>query len=412
MCARTSASKLLVISLFVLRVAIQARGLEPEDVLFFKTGPFSLRPQMSVSEVYNDNIFYQAEDPVEDLTTILSPGLKLQLGRPEHNYISLTYTFDQLFYVDNSELNAPQHTVELANQFELQRLKLVGTDRFQLLTSPLGGVVEQVIGPGGVATTLGRNVERTSFDDNYTLSYDLGEKTGVYLRGAHTSSDYEQGIALYDIETFSGTGGFGYRAFPKTVFFGEVYYGQTTTDPNDVSLPSNPRLDFVGGYVGVRGNFTAKLSGMVKAGYESRQFADDSGGSSDPVVDAGLIQKFSEKQWLSLSYTRLSNVSIQYSRQNYTTDTISLNFSQILGPSRKWRVNLGGSYALYAYEQTGTSSGSVEYNYARASFSLGYQVQRWLTALVGYDFEHVMGDSSAVIDYDVNRVTLRLAIGY
>jgi Putative beta-barrel porin 2 len=404
--------KPLVGTLVALGLSIQAAALQPEDVLFMKAGPLTLRPQLSLSETYNDNIFYQGQNPVEDFITVVSPGLKLQLGRPEHNYISLGYTLDQLFYIRNPDLDAPQHTVDLADQFELQRLKLVGTDRFQLLSSPFGGVVERIIGTNGIATILGRDVNRTSFDDNYTLSYDLGEKTGLYVRATHSSTDYQQGIALYDIETLTGTFGFGYRAFPKTIFFGEGYYGQTTTEPNDVFLAPNPRLDFFGGYLGVRGNFTAKLSGMVKVGYESREFADGSSAPSAPVVDLALAQQFSETQSLSLTYSRQNNVSVQYSRENYTVDMIGLEFTQLMGPSRKWRATLGASYGMYGYEQAGSSANSVQYDYLRASANLAYQIQRWLTASIGYDFERVSGNSTAVIDYDVNRVTLRVAIGY
>ena len=44
---------------------------------------------------------------------------------------------------------------------------------------------------------------------------------------------------------------------------------------------------------------------------------------------------------------------------------------------------------------------------------MAYQIQRWLTANAGYEYEWVNGQSlSTAIDYNVNRVTLRLAIGY
>jgi hypothetical protein len=218
-------------------------------------------------------------------------------------------------------------------------------------------------------------------------------------------------VTLYDIQTLTGTAGFGYRAFPKTVFFGEAYYGQTRTDPNDPRLTDNPRLDAIGGYIGARGNFTEKLSGMAKAGYEHREFADGSDSSGDPVVDLSVTQRFSEKRGLSLTYSHLSAASVQYSRQTYTADLIGLRFYQVLGPRRKWQANIGANYGLYEYDR-GSVSGDRQYDYLRGSVSLVYQIQRWLGAQVGYEHERVIGDSPAVIDYTVNRVTLRVAIGY
>lgn len=405
------------LSSFFLTVVLLLTGgvthaLEPEEILILKTGPLSFRPQMSLSEQYIDNIFYQENEEVSDFITVVSPGLKLQLGRLDHNYIQVDYSYDHRFYVDNSELNAGQHTVDLSNQFQFERLKLVGSDRVQLLSNPLSGVVERIIDTNGVATFVRGNVDRLSFNDDYTLSYDVGEKTSVYLRASHFNVDYQQGIALYDLQRVSGTAGFGYRAFPKTVVFGEIYYGQTSTDPNDPVLISNPDLRFVGGYAGVRGNFTPKLSGMAKAGYEAREFSDSSEAPSEPVVDLSLSYQFSPKRMVALTYSRQNSVSVQYSRQTYTADTLGAQLVQVLGPSRKWQATVRGSYSLYEYDLNSQPSGRVQYDYFRGSFSLAYQIQRWLTASCGYDFEHVSGDTQAVIDYSVNRVSLRLAIGY
>ncbi len=387
-------------------------ALDAEDLLVYHKGPFTARPQMSFSEVYNDNVFYQGSEQVRDFISILSPGMEFQLGKPEHNMLLLTYGLDELIYTENPDLNASQHTVKLKSQFETQRLRLDGEDRFQLLSSPLGGVVERVVGPDGVFTPVRRNVERLTFDDGYTLAYAAGEKATIYLRGSHYSTDYRQTIALYDIETLTGTGGFGYRAFPKTVVFGEVYYSRTTTDPNDPRLVLNPRLDAIGGYFGLRGNFTSKLSGTAKVGWEQREFADGTGADGSPVVDLSLSQMFSEKQLLALTYSRMSTVSVQYNRQTYTADSVGVRFTQLLGGSRKWQVGVGATYSMYQYERTPLSTVATEYDLFRGSVSLGYQVQRWLSAVVGYDFERVTGNSSGVIDYTVNRATLRLAIGY
>src|ERR1041385_6309082 len=95
----------LLLGLLLLSVCYRAAGLEPEDVLFIKAGPLTIRPQVALTETYNDNIFYQAKDPLQDFITTISPGLRLQLGRPEHNFIALGYTYDQLLYAENSDLN-------------------------------------------------------------------------------------------------------------------------------------------------------------------------------------------------------------------------------------------------------------------------------------------------------------------
>ena len=206
----------------LLALGSRAHALEPEDVLYFHYGPLTLRPQFATSEVYDDNLFYTHTNTVADFTTVLSPGIKVQLGRPEENYVGISYSMDQLFYADRTDLNTQQHTIDIQDQFKGAHLSLNGVDRIQLLSSPLGGVVERV-GPGGLATVTGQNIDRLGFDDAYTLTYNVSEKAAIYARATHYSIDYLDNIALYDLQTLTGTGGFAYRALPKTYFFGEMY---------------------------------------------------------------------------------------------------------------------------------------------------------------------------------------------
>src|SRR5206468_12576744 len=114
--------------------------------------------------------------------------------------------------------------------------------------------------------------------------------------------------------TIRGTGGFSFQATEKTSVFGEFYSGQSATKPNrpfntnDVTSFKGPHADFFGGFVGARGNFTSRLKGSVKAGYESRHFSDGAPASSSPVVEATLDQRFSDRTFASLTYTRRNSL--------------------------------------------------------------------------------------------------------
>lgn len=418
-------------------------AIEPVDILVFSKDPVMLRPRVAVSETFNDNIFSQLRG-TSDLITTLSPGLNLQVGRTGFNTISLDYALNANFYADRTDLNAGEHSFDLRTRLQGSRLILNGTDRVQLLSSPVGlievftsvpsgpatppvgggeggapGVggettgspaIGDTSGPpraGEVLTTEERNVDRMVFADAYSLGYRIGEKTGAYLQGAHSTTDYESGIRnLYDINTLRATVGFGYQAFPKTSFFGELYYGQTATTPN-FDAPKNPHVSFIGGFLGVRGQFTEKLSGVAKAGYESREFSDNSPTPSAPVVNVSLNHRLSQKTSITLDYTRLNEVSIQFARESYTADVVSAQLSQMLGSNGKWRASLGGSYNRFEYE-----GGSTPYNRYSANFNLAYQVQLWLSASLGYSYDRIEYVAVGSSGYDINRVTLGLAVGY
>lgn len=418
-------------------------AIEPADILVFSKDPVMLRPRVAVTETFNDNIFSQLRG-TSDFITTLSPGLNLQVGRTGFNTISFDYTLNANFYADRSDLNAGEHSFGLRSGFRGSRLVLSGSDTIQLLSSPVGlvevfasvpgasvlpptgGGGTGTPGPGGETTgspavgdtsgaprtgealvTEERKVDRMVFSDSYNLGYLIGEKTGAYLQGTHSTLDYQEGIRnLYDINTLKATVGFGYQAFPKTSFFGELYYGQTATSPN-YDAPKSPHVSFLGGFLGVRGSFTEKLSGVIKAGYESREFSNHAPAPSAPVVNVSLSHRLSEKTSLSLDYSRLHDVSVQFAGDSYTANAVNAQWSQRLGSSGKWRASIGGGYSRFEYE-----SGSSPYDRYTANFSLAYQVQLWLNASLGYSYDKIEYVAVGSSGYDINRVTLGLAVGY
>src|SRR6266540_338921 len=202
-------------------------AVDATSLLVYSVGPLHVKPQLSLSERYDDNIFYRAGNAVEDdFVTVVSPGVNFQLGRRDANYILFDYQFDQF------------------------------------LSGILGGT-----------DNLGRRVDRRTYYDNYTIGYALTEKTGIYVAGLFDAVDYEKGTPLYDSNTLRGTGGFAFQVTPKSRLFGEVYYGQAAIDPNGAAV-KGPHQEFLGGFLGARGEFTSRLTGRVKAGYEVREFSD------------------------------------------------------------------------------------------------------------------------------------------
>ena len=70
---------------------------------------------------------------------------------------------------------------------------------------------------------------------------------------------------------------------------------------------------------------------------------------------------------------------------------------------------VGGNFENDEYEQVGISAARHDRLY-RANFALTYNIQLWLSARLGYQFEKY--DSNVVIDYNVNSVTLSIQVGY
>lgn len=379
-----------------------AWGLEPSDVLLFSKGSFSLRPQLGVSETYDDNVRYQSRDERDDFITMVSPGLIGQYGTLDHNFLKLGYTYDRLTYADNSELDANQHHVRFGGRVQLSRFTITGKDEIEFLSSVLGGAV----------TLSGSKIDRATYLDEYRLTYAATDKSSVYLEGTHTTYDYEKGVRLYDSRTLSGTVGFEYAAFSQTSFFGEVYVGSTTSDRNEPTLAPMPRADFVGGFAGVRGKFTEKVSGTVKAGYESRSFADDSPGGDVPVVEASVTARFTDRTRLTGSYSRRQRVSVEFSRSDYTADVISMLFQQELGNEGRMRALVRGTYSLASFEKNPAYPEPREDQVIEVGAQFLYDFKIWLRGFMAYDYLQLESNLGRITDYSVNRVTLGVQLGY
>ena len=412
---------LLTVAAGLFAAGTRAWAVDASDVLVYSLGPVRVRPHVGVSEEYNDNIFFRSGKPrlvpiatniflvvpqpkEDDFITIISAGTDVHLGRRDANHVSVDYTMDKSWYLDHQEEGHIDHTV-VANTFlQGNRLSLTGNDRLQFLSGILGG-----------GQNLGARVNRMTLSDDYRLEYRVGEKTSVYLDGSLNLTDYENGTPLYDDNTIRGTGGFSFKTTEKTSLFGEVYYGQEATDPN---LPFNPldpitfkgpHADFIGGFLGARGDFTSRMKGSVKAGYESRQFSDGTPATSSPVVEATLDQRFSDRTTLSLNYSRRTSLSVQVARQAYTADIAGAQLRQGLTYDGKLVGILGANFENDGYERVGGAAARRDRVY-RASADLIYNIQLWLSAKLSYQFEKY--DSNFVIDYTVNSVTLSVSVGY
>jgi hypothetical protein len=388
-------------------ILTSAHAVDATSVLVYNLGRLHLRPHLALSERYDDNIFYRPDGSGirDDFISVLSPGMNLQLGRKESNHLLFDYTLDQSFYAKNDEQSFRDHTFSLETRLEFGRLTVEGNDRVQFLAGILGG-----------GSNLGQRVNRRSYSDQYHFEFGLSEKTGVYLGGNFDAVDFESGTPLYDYNTLQGTGGFIFKATPKTGFFGELYYGQAATDPNIPFNPLNsvsfkaPHAEFIGGYLGARGDFTPRLTGTIKAGYEVREFSDGTPAANSPVVDASMDYRFSEKTSATLSYSRRNSVSVQLFRQSYTADAVRAEVTQILSSNGKLVGILGGYFENGEYERIGNfARGDLAY---RLNATLRYNIQLWLSTSLGYEHEAFRSNENQVVDYDVNRVTLRVAIGY
>jgi hypothetical protein len=393
-----------------------ALALDPSDILVYSAGPLVIKPRLRLAEQFTDNLYYSSLVQRSDFLTILQPGVEGELGQPERAvHVKFSYQLQSLNYAENSQNNALDHTLSLETTIEKgrltpqtpPRLALQGTDTAQFASSIYGGQVTFVQGIAGQA----RTEERQSYQLDHRLSYNPSEKTGVYGEGAYDASDFQKNSSYLDVGTLRGTAGFQYKGLSKTWFFGEAYYGQSAAGPNLPTIAKGPHAEFIGGFLGARGAFTAKLNGMVKVGYEDSAYGDGSAAISSPVAEASVGWQPGERTSGQLTYSRHSALSVQTTKTLMTTDLLSVELRQALGTAQRATVTVGGSVGFNDYGSSTYWKNRVD-NYFQARLEFSYRLRLWLTAVAGYEFQMLSSSEKTVIDYQVNRVTLSVNIGF
>ena len=337
---RTTNKFLKYAALSGVAVASPAIALDPASLLNYRMGPLQLRPQLELKEVFDSNVYYRDTNIKSDLISTVSPGLELQLGQLDGNFASIKYTFSRDVYLENTALDADGHLVDFKLKYDTWKTSLTGVDRLQLSSDVLNG---------GYGSISGTKVSRQTQFHEYSLQYVYSPKTAVYLRGTANMAEFEKGTPLYNSNDMRAALGAQYFMFTRLAVFTEGYYGQTAVSPNTPTVDP-AHSTFYGGNVGVRGYIGTKTFGMIRAGYQTRSFADSTPGLASPVVDVSLEHRFTERTKLGWSYSRKDYVSVQFAREAYFSDLISLKLDQNIGSSDKWKAYVSASYEDLGYE--------------------------------------------------------------
>ncbi len=382
-----------------------ARGLEAKDVLSYSLGRTTFFPRVNLSSTYSDNVAYNDRFPVSDMVMSIAPGMGVQFGRMGENMLTASYQLEQIFYLENDQFNAQNHSFQISGLRERGRFKYNHSASLQYQTTLIGGTVSDPL-LFGSSLKAGRFIYNTV----HVLDYTLSTKTGIYVGPSYTATDYEEGTPLFDTSDVSGVVGFRYTLTPKTHLFGEMQYGQSEVDPNrsaDVKGPSSTALR---GFVGTRFDFSSRISGSVKVGYEIRSFQNDAPAPSEPVVSASVTYKPAQKTSVYTFYSRSSSLSIQSSSETAVSDSLGLTLSQQIGNTGKFGATTGLAYQTSSYVSSASTGRTDEFVSATVGFF--YNFQLWFKTGVGYSHTQSTSSLPAALGYTENRVALTVSVGY
>ncbi len=258
----------------------------------FPVGPFTVRPHFGLWAGYDDNVYLDEEEEVDDVFITLAPGLMVIYGNPSHNYVSVNYTLELPRYIDEDRANYESHHLSTDLHYESAKHTYHIGDRFMQTE------VKDI--------EIGERVEKTQNVLSADIERMMSSKTSVGIQGLHEIHDYKDDSYI-DYYEYRVGGRLYYRIRPKTDIFVDAGYGWVDLDP----LPDDEAtadLDLPAGYsssygdaeyqevsVGVRGKVSGKTVMTGRVGFHRREFDDDIETIDDWVASLDTLTRFSSR---------------------------------------------------------------------------------------------------------------------
>lgn len=374
---------------------------ETADDGSYKIGSFKLNPAFTITEYFDDNIFYTRNDQVDDFITLYSPSLSLRSDWKEHELnLSVGSTVGR--YDDNGNEDYEDYFAGVDGHYD-----------FSKKTRVFGGVQYNDLHEG-----------RDDPDDVFGLEPTEYDLLDLYAGGQHDFGQYQArfGITLqdYDFDDVAATAGLinnddrdrkeyelGLRVsrlwgkigrgFLQTVFSKREY--DLALDDNGFNRES----DGVGVSVGLQFSPIKNLNAEIQAGYLWQNY-DDANLEDVNVPDFGALvswrpsrlTKFDLSVDRRVRETTLANASSYVSTYGHASVEHYMSSDLIF--------NTGFSFTENDYEGVGRTDEVI-------SFDVGnrYYFNPQIFAGLSYQFIHRDSDQAGEDFFD-NRVFLNLGM--
>lgn len=390
------------------------------EELFGEKGGY-WHPYITIGGEYTDNLFNVADDTTSSFIGRIAPGIWFSLPRTKQIPIEIephntspgglewmikdyegtdryqAYALaglDYRMYSEDSDLNDTDARLEGLFRYNMRGgLSLQVLDSFNYAQDDFG-----------VGSATDDNLRRyTSNVVMGTADYQLTEKLRAKIDISNYILDYEESVNDIFDRTDNTLDLYGYYVYsPKTSFFLQYRFIDVAYDSEE-SKDNNQHY----GYGGIKWDSTEKLAFRFKAGYQEREYEENS--VSDAYDWSGLALYFeSLYRW-----TEKTNFSFDLYRRSEESDSgdaidkIALgavfNYHQEI--TEKLSADLDIRYEDYEYTQIDFSDRDDTRFYIRPA--LQYLFREWMMLELAYSFDK-RDSTDETYDYDTNKVMLNL----
>lgn len=352
-----------------------------------------LHPHITIGTEYNDNIYAEA-DKEGDIIITLTPGFKFEPVGGDRFLKLLAISAGLTYYLDHTEHDRQDLTCSLVASSKLGQHSLAIANEFET-----GSVsVSKIQAEGADYVDYWKNLTEVILGANFArLGYDIG-----YLR---RTFDYEGAYSLKMDRTEEVYSLIGYfRIAPKTRLLLEYDRGRTryAKEPAPSKDSGSDQIS-----LGVTGKLTAKLIGLVKAGFKYHDYeaAED---YKEVTYSGDIKYKYSDRTDILLSFMRTAHETTYATEDYCKRNEFHISGKHRLAFNPKFSLIFGGDLEYYSYPEK--AAGEREDEVYGFGLGLGYRFKRWITFNLSYNYNERVSNQG--YDYNNNVVTLTVSASY
>lgn len=362
----------------------------------------TLRPSLSFSERYDDNIFQTSTNKEADFITIITPGMQLRYEPSSSTLLDFDYSVDFEFFARNTEQNQIGQRGNLRFEAPLTRRLSIAIRDTLIITQEPGDRLLEIDEATGLRSISQESREQTVRNRaTATLDLLLTARSTFTVLFESLIEDVEDPNEVDEFRYTIGTE-LGYlmdvRRGSRLRLFYDVTFHTFSQNGPVASGTEQPDFQVHTINIGYRHDFTPTLLADVSAGYAitASEIATADG-------DTGLVANIGLTKTL-----RNGRIALRY-RRNFTSgggeggsvvaDTFTLAISSDL--SSKITATLSANLSTFDFQE----AGGEDRSFVTIRPNLAYQMLRFWGLSFGYDFSMTNFESSGRADKVDHRLT-------
>lgn len=349
----------------------------------------------SVAVRFDDNIFLTATNETSDTIASFTPGFELVFGKGSATKGNVYYREEFQRYSDTSRQNTSLSSLGFNSNYDNGKTKMGLAASFAQIAANEPGLT-------AAAGTITRR-EVTGLKANTEFAF--SEKTSFGAGIAYDKTDYSP-VTFTDSSAWSLPVDVYYEMTPKLDMSVGYRYRDTTLSGS----ASDTKEHFLN--VGARGEFTPKLTGQIRVGYNKRSFdrgSDQTGFGADGALSYAASQK------TTLQFTVSNDFSNSATGQSTKVFSRGISARSLINEQWSFGANLNFRSIDYDARAANVSAGITKLDarsedYFEGGLNVSYAYSTYLNFGATYSYKN--NDSTAAGDFKNSVFTFGANVRY